>query len=56
MTSALSLLQVRNLCDNICHIITYTLFITGQDTTANTLAFCLIMIAQHPNVLERYVH
>ena len=28
--------------------------LTGQETTANTIAFALILLIQHPNTMERY--
>jgi cholesterol 24(S)-hydroxylase len=31
-----------------------TFFIAGQETTSNTLAFCFLEIARHPQVLEKY--
>ncbi len=34
-------------------LVTINLVITGQDTTANTLMFALILLTQHPNVMER---
>lgn len=30
-----------------------TFFVAGQETTANTLAFCFIEIARHPEVLKK---
>ena len=31
----------------------YVLLYTGQETTANTLSFALLLVHQHPDVLER---
>ena len=31
------------------------LLIPGQETTANTMMFAIILLALHPNILERYV-
>jgi len=29
-------------------------FITGQETTSNLLSFTLVLLIQHPDILERY--
>ena len=31
-----------------------TFFIAGQETTANTLAFCFLELARHPEIVKKY--
>lgn len=32
-----------------------TFFIAGQETTANTLAFCIIELSKNPNIVTKYL-
>jgi cholesterol 24(S)-hydroxylase len=33
-----------------------TFFLAGQETTANTLAFCFLELGQNPEILKKYEH
>jgi len=41
--------QLLNVHANFYEII----FFIGQETTANTITFALILLVQHPNIMER---
>jgi cholesterol 24-hydroxylase len=32
-----------------------TFFVAGQETTSNTLAFCFLELAKHPNIVKKYI-